>query len=99
MAITWEELCNNFERYKKILPPDEKVVFPRREALKRIANKEKRHRISFDADETTYEEFWAIWEAWMRELDENPTLVKHGIIKALKEFDVRGWKEQQEAEG
>ena len=56
MAIRWDEFLANIERYKKVLPPDEPIVLPKREAKRRAANKEKRTRVVF---ECTPEQFAA----------------------------------------
>ena len=84
----WSWLCEN-------ISDDEPVVFklPRREARKRIINAEKKHRVVLVTDEQNYKEFHALREAYMQTLDENPTLVMHAIVEAMKEFDVKGWKE------
>jgi len=34
----------------------------------------------------------------MHTLGENPTLVGHAIVEAMKEFDVLAWKEEQREE-
>ena len=56
MAIRWDEFLANIERYKRVLPPDEPIVLPKREAKRRAANKEKRTRVVF---ECTPEQFAA----------------------------------------
>jgi hypothetical protein len=50
------------------------VVFPRREAIERIKNPNKKKRIVIVTDEHSYSVFHARREAWMQALDENPTL-------------------------
>jgi hypothetical protein len=72
--------------------------FPRRESRRRIQNTEKRRRITMATDEQNYAEFHAMREAYMLELNENPTLVTQAIIEAMKAFDVRGWKDSNNAE-
>ena len=81
------------------MPDDEPVVFPRRAAKKRIANQEKRKRVIFDTDPQTYSEWQAQREAWMLELADNPTLFGHAMLTAMREFDLKGWIEQQESLG
>ena len=72
--------------------------FPRREAKRRIENVEKRRRITLTTDEHNYTEFHVWREAYMHTLGENPTLVTQAIIQAMKEFDVKGWYEEQNRE-
>jgi hypothetical protein len=92
----WGELKTRWQWMLENLPDDEPISFPRREAKRRVANKEKRHRISFVADEDSYREFWSIREDWMGELGDNPTLVNLATIEAMKEFDVAAWKAKHE---
>lgn len=96
----WAEIKARWGWLNENLSDDEPVLFklPRREARKRIENKEKRHRIVINCDETTYTEFHVWREAYMHTLGENPTLVGHAIVQAMKEFDVLAWKQEQ-AEG
>jgi len=78
------------------MPDDEPVVFPRRNAKKRIANQEKRKRIIFDTDELGYSRFHARKEAWLKAiLHENPTLFAEALDAAMLTFDVVGWYEQR----
>lgn len=72
------------------------LKFPRREAMRNIKNKKKSKRIVVTTDEQSFKEFHALKEAWMRELHENPTLFYHAMMEAMRTFDVRGWKEQNE---
>lgn len=69
--------------------------FPRREASKRIENKEKKRRIVMQTDEQNYVEFQVWREAYMQKLDENPTLVTQAIIEAMKAFDLLAWRDEQ----
>ena len=69
------------------------LKFPRREAMRNIENKKKSKRIIVTTDEQSFKEFHALKEAWMLELDENPTLFYHAMMVALQTFDVRGWKD------
>jgi hypothetical protein len=93
----WGEVKARWPWLLEHLSDDEPVLFklPRREARKRIENKEKRHRIVMNVDETTYSEF-AVWrEAYMSKLDENPVLFGYALIQAMKEFDLLAWKQEQ----
>lgn len=83
MAIRWDEFLANIERYKRVLRPDERIVLPRLEAKRRAANKEKRHRIVFDADETTYAAFHTQLKRY-RELVENVTIAQQIICEILE---------------
>jgi len=76
---------------------DEPVIFPRREAKKRLANKEsrKRYRFSFACIEQDYKELVAIREAYMLACHDNPTLCNHGMIEGLRTFDLLQWLENQ----
>ena len=96
----WAEVKARWPWLLEHLSDDEPVLFklPRREARKRIENKEKRHRIVLNVDETTYTEFHVWREAYMHTLEENPTLVGHAIVQAMKEFDVMVWKQEQAEE-
>lgn len=78
---------------------DEPVLlkFPRREARKRIQNKEKSKRIVITTDEQNFSEFHAIREAYMHFCEENPTLVGLAIISAMKAFDLKGFLEEMNA--
>lgn len=97
----WGEVKARWPWLLDHLQDDEPVVFklPRREARKRINNLEKRRRVVLVTDEQNYSELHAMREAFMLELDENPTLVTLAIIEAMKAFDVRGWKEAHESVG
>lgn len=75
---------------------DEPVVFPRRQAKKRVANKEHRKRIIFDTDELGYSRFHARREAWLLELGDNPSLFAEALDKAMETFDIRGWMDAKE---
>ena len=96
----WGEVKARWSWLNNNLSDDEPVVFklPRREARKRIQNIEKRRRIVLVTDEQNYSELHAMREAYMLELNENPTLVTQAIIEAMKAFDVRGWKDSNNAE-
>ena len=96
----WAEVKARWQWLRDNLPDDEPVVFklPRREARKRIVNAEKKHRVVLVTDAQNYKEFHAWREAYMQVLDENPTLVMHAIVEAMKEFDVKGWKERNAGE-
>ena len=79
----------------KNMADDEPVVFPRRQAKKRVANQEKRKRIIFDTDELGYSRFHARKEAWLLELEDNPSLFAEALDKAMETFDIRGWLEEK----
>ena len=73
--------------------------FPRREAAKRIENKEKKREVRFRCDESTYTEFHIERERVLRELDENPTLFGLylcEVLKAQRNEDVAAWKRGHE---
>lgn len=76
-----------------------KLLLPRVAARKRIANAEKRRRITLVTDEQNFSEFHAIKEAWMLEpgMHENPTRCVEGMIEAMRQFDIRGWLESRES--
>lgn len=86
MAIRWDEFLANLERYKKALPPDEPIVLPRREAKRRAANKEKRHRIVFDCDETTYSLFHAERSRYIAACGDNVTIAHTVMIEWLSKL-------------
>jgi hypothetical protein len=98
-------------RVRKLLaapiPDDEpctRMIFPRREAKKRAASKEKHHKIVFRCDQTTYGEFHAERERILQGLDENPVLFGVFITDVLKGFTeelVSRWRAMHEgpAEG
>ena len=75
------------------------VVLLSEEAKKRIKNEDKRRRIVLTTDEHSYSQFHARKEAWLLELEENPTLFMLALDEAMKEFDVRGWFKRRSAEG
>jgi hypothetical protein len=81
VAIRFEEFLNNLAMYKRVLPPDEPIVLPKREAKRRAANKERRTRVVF---ETTPEQFAAfhVQLRRYRELIGNVTLA-HDILIAF----------------
>lgn len=100
MALRWDEFVTNFERYKRILPDDEPIVFPRREAKRRAANKEKRHRIMFDCDEVTYAAFHLQRERMLHALEENPTLFGVWLTEVMESWSdamLQRWKENHES--
>jgi len=86
VAIRWEEFLANLERYKQVLPPDEPIVLPRREAKRRAANKEKRHRVVFDCDETTYGLFHAERKRYIDACHDNPTIAHTIMIRLLQQL-------------
>src|SRR4249920_859790 len=79
---------------------NEPIVFKRPRVIgrQRIENKEKRRRFSFAVSEEDYKEFAALREAYMLKCGENPTLANHGMLTALRTFNLMGWLEEQESE-
>ena len=82
MAIRWDEFLANLERYKRVLPPDEPIVLPKREAKRRAANKEKRTRVVFETDADTYAAFHTQLKRY-RELVQNVTIAQHIMVELL----------------
>lgn len=80
MAIRWDEFLDNLERYKRVLPPDEPIVLPKREAKRRAANKEKRTRVVFECTAEQFAAFHAQLKRY-RELIGNVT-VAHDVLIA-----------------
>jgi hypothetical protein len=68
------------------------------DAKERIRNERKIKRVTINTDEHGVSQFAAIKEAWMGELNNNPSLFFTAVIQAMSTFDVRGWKEEQEGE-
>lgn len=93
--MKFAELKSNWAWMLKNVGDDEPVVFPRRTAKKRVANQEHRKRVIFDTDELGYSRFHARREAWLLELQDNPTLFAEALDKAMETFDVRGWLEEK----
>jgi hypothetical protein len=97
----WAEVKARWAWLNDHLADDEPVVFklPRREARKRIANVEKRKRITFAADEQTFAEFHAERERILRVLDENPTLFGLYLVTCLRHWsndEIAAWKAEHE---
>jgi len=94
----WAEVKARWGWLEEHLADDEPVVFklPRREAKKRIQNTEGRKRISFMSDSLGYSRFHARKEAWMLELGENSSLFAEALDAAMKDFDIRLWKEKHD---
>lgn len=93
------ELKANWAWFLKNMPDDEVCSFPRREAKKRIANKEKKSRVVFACDPVTYSEFHTEKERVMRLLHENPVLFGFWMIAVIKEQDdasIAQWLSEQE---
>ena len=82
-----------------VIGPDEpaKLILPRIDAKERIRNERKIRRITINTDEHGVSQFAAIKEAWMGELDNNPSLFFSAVIQALGTFDIRGWKETNDS--
>ena len=93
--MKFAELKAHWPWMLKHMADDEPVIFPRRNAKRRIANKEKRRRIIFDTDEVGYARFHARREAWMLELTDNPSLFNEALDAAMATFDIRGWLEER----
>jgi len=82
MAIRWDEFLANIERYKRVLPPDEPIVLPKREAKRRAANKEKRTRVVFECTPEQFAAFHAQLKRY-RELVGNVTMAMDILIGFL----------------
>ena len=93
--MKWSEFKAHLPWFMANMSDDEPLVFPRRQAKKRIANREHRKRIIFDTDPLGYQRFHARREAWLLELADNPTLFAEALDKAMETFDVRGFLEQR----
>ena len=63
-----------------------KLVLPRLEAKRRIANKEKRTRVQFDCDEATYSRFHTELKRY-REVCGNVTVAHNLMVDILKGVD------------
>ena len=72
--MRWSEFLAHEAWFKANMDPNEPVVFPRRTAKKRAANKEKRRRVIFDVDEQTYAEYHTGRERILMALGDSPTL-------------------------
>ena len=96
--MKWSEFLAHEKWFKEHMQDDEPVVFPRRTAQKRVANKEKRRQVRFNVTELGYSQFHADREAWMLHLGDNPSLFEEALHEAMAGFDVKLWKEQHEAE-
>ena len=82
MAIRWDEFLANIERYKRVLPPDEPIVLPKREAKRRAANKEKRTRVVFECTPEQFAAFHAQLKRY-REVIGNVTVAHDLLIRML----------------
>ena len=74
-----------------------KVVLPKLDARERIRNERKKRRVVLVTDEFGFSQFHARKEAWMLELDNNPSTFMAALDAAMGGFDVKGWKEYQES--
>lgn len=79
MAIRFDEFLANLERYRRVLPPDEPIVLPKREAKRRAANKEKRTRVVFECTPEQFAAFHAQLKRY-RELVKNVTVAQDILI-------------------
>jgi hypothetical protein len=98
--MKFSELKLNWEWFLRNMPDNEPVSFPRREARRRAANKEKKSEVRFRCDPQTYSEFHQQKERIMRQLDENPTTFGLFVITCLTHWndeEIREWKERQES--
>jgi hypothetical protein len=75
-----------------------KLVCPKIDAKERIRNEKKQRRIVLVTDEFGFSQFHARKEAWMLSLDNNPSLFMTALDAAMSQFDVMGWKEEQEGQ-
>jgi hypothetical protein len=94
--MKWSEFLAHEKWFKENMSPEEPIVFPRRTAKKRVANKEKRKRVIFDVTELGYSQFHADREAWMITLGENPSLFEEALHEAMKTFDLMGWLQKED---
>ena len=95
MAIRWDEFLANIERYKRVLPPDEPIVLPKREAKRRAANKEKRTRVVFECTPEQFAAFHAQLKRY-RERCVNITIAMDCINELLAHFPdsaIDEWRE------
>jgi hypothetical protein len=81
--MKWSEFLAHESWFKANMSPDEPIVFPRRTAKKRAANKEKRRRVIFDVDEQTYSEFHTERERILLVLGDNPSLFGEFLCEVL----------------
>jgi hypothetical protein len=63
-----------------------KLVLPRREAVKRRENQEKRTRIAFDADEQTYSDFHAERQRYIEACGDHPLIAYAVMIRLLQQL-------------
>jgi hypothetical protein len=75
-----------------------KVVLPRLDAKERIRNERKQRRIVLVTDEFGFSQFHARKEAWMLALENNPVTFMAALDAAMADFNVKGWREEQEGE-
>jgi len=97
--MKWGEVKARMQWFMDNMPDDEPCSFPRREAKKRQANKEKKSRIVFVCDPVTFGEFHTEKERVMLALGENPTLFGVWLTSAMRRWtveDVKHWLEEQE---
>jgi hypothetical protein len=100
MAIRWDEFKANFKHYEHILPDNEPIVLPRREAARRAVNKEKRTKVQFDCTPEQYAAFHLQRKRYI-ELVGNVTIaydVMTAILKAVENETVRALAEQPHSE-
>jgi hypothetical protein len=97
--MKFAELKLNWDWFLRNMPDNEPISFPRREAKKRMANKEKKSEVRFKCDPVTYGEFHVQKERIMRQLDENPTLFGLFVCETLSDWRdeaVAAWKRNHE---
>jgi hypothetical protein len=75
-----------------------RIAIPSLDAKARIENREKKKQVRWNTDEQNYSEFAAVREAWMQELEQNPTLFGYAVVEAMRTFDVRTWYEDHATE-
>jgi hypothetical protein len=63
-----------------------KLVLPRIEAKRRVANKEKRTRVQFDCDEQTYSDFHAERTRYVEACGNHPLIAYAIIIRLLRQL-------------
>jgi len=63
-----------------------KLVLPRVEAQKRIANNEKRTRVAFDADEQIYSDFHAERKRYIEACGNHPLVAYSIMVRLLRKL-------------
>lgn len=69
-----------------------KLVLPRREAIKRKENAEKRTRVAFDCDEQTYSDFHAERQRYIEACGNHPLIAYAVMIRLLQQLPTESIK-------